>query len=215
MRYWADNASYPYQSHDLWFMTEDIRWGKYEPGFDAKALIAQGQPRRSLAEAAKELNVRRQPTSRHRRRAERKLSSTARFSILKIHRPTSRASPSSASKCEACVTPPDPSSVGGVRSPSAGDPLQMNMPLIKTEPAPVALAAPATTATRLRCCRCRSLCEISGPTRVSPRLKAVADVVVPPIDHCLPVFCWCGRSPAARPARRCRRPRRCGRMHTT
>ena len=34
-------ASYPFQSHDLWFMTEDIRWGKYEPGFDSKALIAK------------------------------------------------------------------------------------------------------------------------------------------------------------------------------
>ena len=41
MRFWADHASYPFQSHDLWFMTEDIRWGKYEPGFDSKALIAK------------------------------------------------------------------------------------------------------------------------------------------------------------------------------
>src|SRR5437588_6594461 len=28
MRFWADQASYPFQSHDLWFLTEDIRWGK-------------------------------------------------------------------------------------------------------------------------------------------------------------------------------------------
>src|SRR6202158_1760810 len=39
MRYWANHASYPFQSHDLWFLTEDIRWGKYEPGFDSQALI--------------------------------------------------------------------------------------------------------------------------------------------------------------------------------
>src|ERR1700761_7381041 len=38
MRFWKDNASYPFQSHDLWFITEDIRWGKYEAGYDAKAL---------------------------------------------------------------------------------------------------------------------------------------------------------------------------------
>ena len=41
MKYWRDHASYPFQSHDLWFMTEDIRWGKYEAGFDTKALIAK------------------------------------------------------------------------------------------------------------------------------------------------------------------------------
>src|SRR5262245_22076656 len=39
MKYWMDFASYPFQSHDLWFLTEDIRWGKFEPGFDTKGLI--------------------------------------------------------------------------------------------------------------------------------------------------------------------------------
>jgi nitrate/nitrite transport system substrate-binding protein len=39
MKYWRDHASYPFQSHDLWFLTEDIRWGKLEPSFDTKALI--------------------------------------------------------------------------------------------------------------------------------------------------------------------------------
>src|SRR3954470_24699676 len=32
MKYWRDHASYPFQSHDLWFLTEDTRWGKFEPG---------------------------------------------------------------------------------------------------------------------------------------------------------------------------------------
>jgi nitrate/nitrite transport system substrate-binding protein len=41
MKYWRDFASYPFQSHDLWFLTEDIRWGKFEPTFDTKALIAK------------------------------------------------------------------------------------------------------------------------------------------------------------------------------
>ncbi|MFL5118517.1 MAG: CmpA/NrtA family ABC transporter substrate-binding protein [Microvirga sp.] len=57
MRYWADNASYPFQSHDLWFITEDIRWGKYETSTDAKALIAKVNREDLWKEAAKELNV--------------------------------------------------------------------------------------------------------------------------------------------------------------
>jgi nitrate/nitrite transport system substrate-binding protein len=57
MRYWADQASYPFQSHDLWFMTEDIRWGKFEPGYDAKALIAKVNREDLWREAAKELKV--------------------------------------------------------------------------------------------------------------------------------------------------------------
>src|SRR4029077_3830016 len=41
MKYWRDFASYPFQSHDQWFLTEDIRWGKFEPSTDTKALIAK------------------------------------------------------------------------------------------------------------------------------------------------------------------------------
>ncbi len=40
MKFWADHASYPFQSHDLWFLTEDIRWGVLVPETDTKALIA-------------------------------------------------------------------------------------------------------------------------------------------------------------------------------
>jgi nitrate/nitrite transport system substrate-binding protein len=57
MKYWRDFASYPFQSHDLWFMTEDIRWGKYEAGFDSKALIAKVNREDLWKEAAKELGV--------------------------------------------------------------------------------------------------------------------------------------------------------------
>ena len=57
MRFWADHASYPYQSHDLWFMTEDIRWGKYDAGFDSKALIAKVNREDLWREAAKEMGV--------------------------------------------------------------------------------------------------------------------------------------------------------------
>jgi nitrate/nitrite transport system substrate-binding protein len=57
MRYWADQASYPFQSHDLWFITEDIRWGKFEPSYDAAALIKKVNREDLWREAAKELNV--------------------------------------------------------------------------------------------------------------------------------------------------------------
>jgi nitrate/nitrite transport system substrate-binding protein len=39
MKFWADNASYPYQSHDLWFLTENIRWGYIPATTDIKALV--------------------------------------------------------------------------------------------------------------------------------------------------------------------------------
>lgn len=57
MRFWKDQASYPFQSHDLWFITEDIRWGKYEANYDAKALIAKVNREDLWREAAKELGV--------------------------------------------------------------------------------------------------------------------------------------------------------------
>jgi nitrate/nitrite transport system substrate-binding protein len=39
MKFWADHASYPFQSHDLWFLTEDMRWGVLPTDLDTKALI--------------------------------------------------------------------------------------------------------------------------------------------------------------------------------
>ena len=40
MKFWRDHASYPFQSHDLWFLTENIRWGVLPPDIDTRALIA-------------------------------------------------------------------------------------------------------------------------------------------------------------------------------
>lgn len=57
MRYWNDFASYPFQSHDMWFITEDMRWGKFEAAYDAKALIAKVNREDMWREAAKQLNV--------------------------------------------------------------------------------------------------------------------------------------------------------------
>ena len=39
MKFWADHASYPFQSHDLWFLTENQRWGLLPRGLDTAALV--------------------------------------------------------------------------------------------------------------------------------------------------------------------------------
>jgi len=39
MKFFKDHASYPFRSHELWFLTEDIRWGVLAPDTDTKALI--------------------------------------------------------------------------------------------------------------------------------------------------------------------------------
>jgi len=57
MKYWRDNASYPYQSHDLWFLTENVRWGKFTGKEDFKSLIAKVNREDLWREAAKALKV--------------------------------------------------------------------------------------------------------------------------------------------------------------
>jgi nitrate/nitrite transport system substrate-binding protein len=57
MKYWKDFASYPFQSHELWFLTEDIRWGKFEPTTDTKALIGKVNREDVWRDAAKALGV--------------------------------------------------------------------------------------------------------------------------------------------------------------
>ena len=49
MKYWHDHASYPFQSHELWFLTEDIRWGKFEAEHRHQGADHQGQPRGPVA----------------------------------------------------------------------------------------------------------------------------------------------------------------------
>jgi len=57
MKFWRDNASYPYKSHDLWFLTENIRWG-YIPGdTDTRALVDQVNREDLWREAAQALGV--------------------------------------------------------------------------------------------------------------------------------------------------------------
>lgn len=53
MKFWADNASYPYKSHDTWFMTEEQRWGYLPANADVKALVDRVNREDLWKEAAK------------------------------------------------------------------------------------------------------------------------------------------------------------------
>jgi len=57
MKFWSDHASYPFKSHDAWFVTEDIRWGKFEPNTDINALVNKVNREDLWREAAKTLSV--------------------------------------------------------------------------------------------------------------------------------------------------------------
>lgn len=57
MKFWRDFASYPFKSHDLWFLTEHRRWGMLPAGVDPKALIDQVNREDLWREAAKELGL--------------------------------------------------------------------------------------------------------------------------------------------------------------
>ncbi len=57
MRYWANQASYPFQSHDLWFLTENQRWGYQPMDLDTKALIGKVNREDLWRTAAKSLGV--------------------------------------------------------------------------------------------------------------------------------------------------------------
>ncbi len=39
IKFWQNSASYPYQSHDLWFLIENIRWGYLPPDTNTQNLI--------------------------------------------------------------------------------------------------------------------------------------------------------------------------------
>ncbi len=41
MKFWADNASFPFKSHDLWFLTENQRWGVLPQSLNKAALVAK------------------------------------------------------------------------------------------------------------------------------------------------------------------------------
>jgi len=57
MKFWGDGASYPFRSHDLWFLTEDQRWRQLPADLDAKALIAKVNREELWREAAAAIGV--------------------------------------------------------------------------------------------------------------------------------------------------------------
>jgi len=57
MKFWSEHASYPFKSHDAWFVTEDIRWGKFEGNTDVKALVDKVNREDLWRAAAKDLGV--------------------------------------------------------------------------------------------------------------------------------------------------------------
>ena len=57
MKFWAGGASYPFKSHDMWFLAENIRWGKFAPDTDIKALVNQVNREDLWREAARDLGV--------------------------------------------------------------------------------------------------------------------------------------------------------------
>lgn len=57
MKFWRDNTSYPYKSHDLWFLTENIRWGYLPPDTDTKKVIDEVNREDLWKEAAKAIGV--------------------------------------------------------------------------------------------------------------------------------------------------------------
>lgn len=57
MKFWADNASFPFKSHDLWFVTENVRWGVLPQATNKMALVNKVNRADIWRAAAKALGV--------------------------------------------------------------------------------------------------------------------------------------------------------------
>lgn len=57
MRFWKDQASYPFKSHDLWFLTENQRWGYLPSDLDTTSLIDKVNREDLWRDAAQALGV--------------------------------------------------------------------------------------------------------------------------------------------------------------
>jgi nitrate/nitrite transport system substrate-binding protein len=68
MKFWGEKgeSSYPWKSLDAWFITENIRWGKFEPDFDIKDLVSKTNRSDLWIEAAKGLGLKDYPTAESR-----------------------------------------------------------------------------------------------------------------------------------------------------
>lgn len=57
MKFWRDQASFPFKSHDTWFLTESQRWGRVKPDADIAALVGKVNGSDLWRSAAKALSV--------------------------------------------------------------------------------------------------------------------------------------------------------------
>ena len=57
MKFWADSASFPFKSHDTWFVNEDMRWGVLPASTNRAALVAKVNRADIWRAAAKDLGV--------------------------------------------------------------------------------------------------------------------------------------------------------------
>jgi nitrate/nitrite transport system substrate-binding protein len=57
MKFWRDAASFPFKSHDAWFLAENMRWGKVKPDTDIATLVAKVNGADLWRGAAKSLGI--------------------------------------------------------------------------------------------------------------------------------------------------------------
>jgi len=57
MKFWADNASFPFKSHDTWFVNENMRWGVLPQSTNRAALVNKVNRSDIWRAAAKDLGV--------------------------------------------------------------------------------------------------------------------------------------------------------------
>ncbi|WP_218080429.1 CmpA/NrtA family ABC transporter substrate-binding protein [Anthocerotibacter panamensis] len=55
MRFWKANASYPFENADIWFLTENVRWGFLPPNFDAIRKVVTEVNRQDIWRSAAKL----------------------------------------------------------------------------------------------------------------------------------------------------------------
>jgi nitrate/nitrite transport system substrate-binding protein len=53
MKFWSEDSSFPFKSHDAWFVTENIRWGYLPADTDVAKLVGQVNRADIWQEAAK------------------------------------------------------------------------------------------------------------------------------------------------------------------
>jgi nitrate/nitrite transport system substrate-binding protein len=63
MKFWRDQASFPFKSHDAWFIAENMRWGGLKPDTDVKTLLSSVNGADIWRSAAKTLGVADIPTT--------------------------------------------------------------------------------------------------------------------------------------------------------